>query len=102
MTDKLIILAAFAASLSLAGAKGQEPDLPSPEEAKAQCVVEITKASEAQGEDPSQADAICDCLVPKIAESETLIAEVQSNGGLPAPGAASEALDAVVKSCLPA
>ena len=65
------------------------------------CVAEVTAASQVAGEDPSQAGTICDCLVPKIGEDPSLISEIESHGGLPAPGEASAELDAVVKSCLP-
>ncbi|MEM1146166.1 MAG: hypothetical protein AAGA72_10115 [Pseudomonadota bacterium] len=74
---------------------------PSPEEAMAQCVADVTEKSEAMGHDASKAGEICACLVPKIGENVELISEIESHGGLPGPDEASETLNSVIESCLP-
>ena len=74
---------------------------PSPEEAMARCIADVTDQAKAAGHDESRAPIICECLVPKVAEDPNLIAEIEANQGLPGPGEASEALDDAVKSCIP-
>lgn len=95
----LVVLTPCLAAGALAHDHGNAP--PSPEEAQALCVTEVTAATESAGQDPGHAGAICECLVPKIGEDPALIAEIEANGGLPLPGDASAELDAVVQSCLP-
>lgn len=92
------IVATFAVALGAAGASAQQP---TPEEAMARCVADITEKSKAMGQDESRATEICQCLVPKVGEQPELIAEIEAAGGLPGPDAASEALGEVVDSCLP-
>lgn len=90
----LLTIAATSTALSFAQA-------PTPEEAMQRCVAEITKASEAAGQDSSHAPVICECLVPKIGENPDLAAEIETHGGLPSPQEASAELEAAVQSCLP-
>lgn len=104
MRIRFIVSVACSTACLVAGAQAHEHGggTPSPVEAQEMCVAEITAASQAAGEDPGHAGTICECLVPKIGEDPSLISEIETHGGLPAPGEASAELDAVVKSCLPA
>lgn len=103
MANKFFVSTLVTAACLVAGAHAHEHggDAPTPEEAQARCVTEVSAMSVAEGQDPSHAGAICECLVPQIGADPALIEEVETHGGLPGPGEASAELDAVVQGCLP-
>ncbi|MEM9570416.1 MAG: hypothetical protein AAF996_03055 [Pseudomonadota bacterium] len=65
----------------------------------AQCIAQVTEASEKAGAPEKDPKAVCDCLSAGMAENEALRAEVTVAKGLPAPGEASEEMVELIHSC---
>jgi len=87
----------FAAGAALLPASAQLAD--TPEERMAQCIMQVTEASEAAGSPEEDPAAVCDCLSAGMAENEALREEVAAAKGLPAPDEASEEMVDLIHSC---
>ena len=70
-----------------------------PEERQAQCIAQVTEASEKAGSPEEDPAAVCDCLSAGMAENEELREEIAAAKGLPAPSEASEEMANLIESC---